>query len=109
VRFDGTSSPPTVAHWFGPPPLPGLRAGGWYLSVQQLEGPQIHPTRWMPVPEDRVAASPVTPEGLSGGDEIALIEAAASVMAKRRGLTYVSDPVKRERYREFLLAATNTV
>jgi hypothetical protein len=68
VRFDGTSSPPTVAHWFGPPPLPGLRAGGWYLSVQQLEGPQIHPTRWMPVPEDRVAASPVTPEGLGGGD-----------------------------------------
>lgn len=63
VRFDGTSSPPTVAHWFGPPPLPGLRAGGWYLSVQQFEGPQIHPTRWMPVPEDRLAASPVTPEG----------------------------------------------
>lgn len=33
VRFEGTMRPPTVAHWFGPPDLPGLRAGGWYLSV----------------------------------------------------------------------------
>ena len=50
VRSEGTMSPPTVAHWFGPPGLPGLRAGGWYLSVQQLEGPAIHPTHWRHVP-----------------------------------------------------------
>ncbi len=43
-------SPPTVAHWFGPPPLPGLRAGHWYLSVQTYEGPSIFPTHWMPLP-----------------------------------------------------------
>lgn len=50
VSFDGTSMPPTVAHWFGPPPLPGLRAGAWYLSVQQLEGPSINPTHWRDLP-----------------------------------------------------------
>lgn len=50
VCFDGTMTPPTVAHWFGPPPLPGLRAGDWYLSVQQLEGPSINPTHWRPLP-----------------------------------------------------------
>lgn len=50
VKFDGTTSPPTVAHWFGPADLPGLRSGGWYLSVQQLEGPAIYPTHWRPLP-----------------------------------------------------------
>lgn len=43
-------SPPTVAHWFGPADLPGLRAGGWYLSVCQNDSEKIHPTRWMPLP-----------------------------------------------------------
>jgi len=42
--------PPTVAHWFGPPNLPGLRAGGWYLSVNQSDSDRIHPTHWMPLP-----------------------------------------------------------
>ena len=42
--------PPTTVHWFGPADLPGLRAGGWYLSVQQNEGPRVHPTAWQPLP-----------------------------------------------------------
>lgn len=42
--------PPTVAHWFGPAPLPGLRAGGWYLSVSHNDGGRIDPTHWMPLP-----------------------------------------------------------
>jgi hypothetical protein len=46
----GEVSPPTTVHWFGPPDLPGLRAGGWYISVQQDEGPKVHPTHWMPLP-----------------------------------------------------------
>jgi len=46
----GEASPPTTVHWFGPADLPGLRAGGWYISVQQDEGPKVHPTHWMPLP-----------------------------------------------------------
>ncbi len=42
--------PPTVAHWFGPPDLPGLRVGGWYLSVCPLDHDRIHPTHWRPLP-----------------------------------------------------------
>ena len=51
-------SPPTVAHWFGPPDLPGIRAGGWYLSVQQHEGERVHPSQWLPLPP-----LPTKPEG----------------------------------------------
>jgi hypothetical protein len=53
VCFDDQHLPPTTAHWFGPPDLPGLRAGGWYISVQQNEGPRIYPTRWtiLPLPK----------------------------------------------------------
>lgn len=43
-------NPPTVAHWFGPPDSPGLRAGGWYLSVQQNDGGRIRPTHWRHLP-----------------------------------------------------------
>lgn len=43
--------PPTVAHWFGPADLPGLRSGGWYLSVHQNDAERIYPTHWMPLPE----------------------------------------------------------
>lgn len=57
VSFDGTASPPTVAHWFGPPDFPGLRGGGWYLSVQQFEGPQINPTHWRPLPPPPVSVT----------------------------------------------------
>lgn len=42
--------PPTVAHWFGPADLPGLRAGGWYLSVTQQDSERIYPTHFMPLP-----------------------------------------------------------
>lgn len=50
VAFADQHLPPTSAHWFGPADLPGLRAGGWYLSVQQNEGPRVRPTHWMPLP-----------------------------------------------------------
>lgn len=49
--FPFSQRPPTVAHWFGPPDLPGLRAGGWYLSVSYNEQPKLHGlTHWMPLP-----------------------------------------------------------
>lgn len=44
-------SPPTVAHWFGPPDLPGLRAGGWYLSVHHSDSERIQPTHWRLLPD----------------------------------------------------------
>lgn len=50
VKFDGTSSPPTVAHWFDDPAEPG-----WYLSVQQNAGPAIHPTHWQRLPAERAS------------------------------------------------------
>ena len=31
---DDGITPPTTLHWFGPLDLPGLRGGGWYVSVQ---------------------------------------------------------------------------
>ena len=49
--------PPTVVHWFGPPDLPGLRSGGWYLSVQTADSERVHPTHWQPLP-----APPISPE-----------------------------------------------
>ena len=54
VKFEGTTSPPTVAHWFQP--VPGDGEGGWYLSVQQNAGPPIHPTHWQRLPAERAAA-----------------------------------------------------
>lgn len=54
--------PPTTVHWFGPADLPGLRSGGWYLSVQQNEGPRVHPTKWQPLPS--LSASPAAPAPL---------------------------------------------
>lgn len=49
--FPFSQRPPTVAHWFGPPDLPGLRSGGWYLSVSYTEQPRLNwPTHWMPLP-----------------------------------------------------------
>lgn len=50
VKFEGTSSPPTVAHWSNDPEGPG-----WYLSVQQQAGPAIHPTHWQRLPAERAA------------------------------------------------------
>jgi hypothetical protein len=48
VKFEGTSSPPTVAHWFDDPGSPG-----WFLSVQQHAGPAIHPTHFQRLPAER--------------------------------------------------------
>lgn len=49
--FNGVTVPmQTVAHWFGPADLPGLRAGGWYPSVQTNDGNEkLHPTHWKPL------------------------------------------------------------
>lgn len=56
--FPFSQRPPTVAHWFGPPDLPGLRAGGWYLSVSHTEQPRLQGlTHWAPLP------SPPSKEG----------------------------------------------
>lgn len=49
VKFEGTMSPPTVAHYWSAPDDPG----GWFLSVQQYEGPEIHPTHWQRLPAER--------------------------------------------------------
>ncbi len=51
VKFDGTMSPPTVAHYWSAPDDPG----GWFLSVQQNEGPEIRPTHWQRLPAERAA------------------------------------------------------
>lgn len=49
--FSFSQRPPTVAHWFGPPDLPGLRSGGWYLSVSYNEQPRLQGlTHWQPLP-----------------------------------------------------------
>lgn len=56
--FPFSQRPPTVAHWFGPPDLPGLRSGGWYLSVSYRDQPRLKGlTHWMPLP------SPPSKEG----------------------------------------------
>jgi len=49
VKFEGTTSPPTVAHYWSAPDDPG----GWFLSVQQNEGPEIFPTHWQRLPAER--------------------------------------------------------
>ncbi len=49
VKFEGTSSPPTVAHWFG---SKDADYGGWFLSVQQHEGPEIFPTHYQRLPAE---------------------------------------------------------
>jgi hypothetical protein len=49
--FSFSQHPPTVAHWFGPPDLPGLRSGGWYLSVSYNEQPRLQGlTHWQHLP-----------------------------------------------------------
>jgi hypothetical protein len=53
VKFEGTSSPPTVAHYWSAPD----DHGGWFLSVQQYEGPEIHPTHWQRLPADSALAT----------------------------------------------------
>jgi hypothetical protein len=52
VKFEGTTSPPTVAHYWAAPDDPG----GWFLSVQQFEGPEIHPTHWQRLPAEKGGA-----------------------------------------------------
>ena len=54
VKFDGTTSPPTVAHYWSAPD----DMGGWFLSAQQHEGPEIFPTHWQRLPAERVPALP---------------------------------------------------
>ena len=35
--------------------VPGDGPGGWFLSVQQYAGPEIHPTHWQRLPAERAA------------------------------------------------------
>lgn len=51
VKFEGTTTPPTVAHYWSAPDDPG----GWFLSVQQHEGQEIFPTHWQRLPAQRAA------------------------------------------------------
>lgn len=57
--FPFSQRPPTVAHWFGPPDLPGLRSGGWYLSVSYNEQPRLQGlTHWQPLPPTPATEQP---------------------------------------------------
>lgn len=48
--FDDGITPQTTLHWFGPADLPGLRGGGWYVSVQEIDsGRRYHPTHFIPL------------------------------------------------------------
>lgn len=67
LNWSFAQRPPTVAHWFGPADAPGLRSGGWYLSVSEMDQGRINPSHWQPLP-----AAPGAESHPSVIDEIAV-------------------------------------
>lgn len=99
VAFADQHLPATSAHWFGPPDLPSLRSGGWYLSVQQNEGPRIHPTHWKPLPalsqkeqQGGIASSVSATVGMAGSDHYP-----ATLLERIALLHHKTDEALRER------------
>ncbi len=47
----GPGTPPTTVHWFADDPaLGGAGNAGWYISVQQNDGPAVNPVAWQHLP-----------------------------------------------------------
>lgn len=47
----GPGTPPTTVHWFADDPaLGGTGNAGWYISVQQNDGPAVNPVAWQHLP-----------------------------------------------------------